>query len=129
MKKIATFTLLLGLAACASSDGPAKLAAAGLANTPTSEGTMPTTATPTKLPNGAAGWSVNCQTGRNYLPCESRARSLCPNGYKEISRKTEEAKNSSGIIVQSVMNQQGSDVTGISSTMGPPSRTILVTCK
>ena len=129
MKQFRTLVVLLGLAGCAAPDSPAKLAAAGLANTPTNEGTMPTTASPVSLPGGAAAWSINCQTGRNYGPCEARARSVCPQGYTELSRKTEEAKNSSGIKIETVSTGQGEDVTGVSSTMGPPSRTIIVLCK
>ncbi len=128
MKKSVLLALLLGLAACASPDSPAKLAAAGQALTPTREGTMPTTATQERMPNGQAGWAVTCETGRNFLPCESRASSLCPGGYTVVSRGTK-GSSSTGIKVQTATTGQGETVTGFTSLAGPPVRTLAVICK
>ena len=129
MKHLAMLAVLAGLSACASASSPSQLAAAGPANAPTSEGIMSTTATPTKLPDGSGGWLVGCNIGHNFKACESRARSLCPRGFKTLDVTQRAARNAPGMQLESIGNTGGASF-GEFRQVDPSAveRTMLIQC-
>lgn len=116
------------LASCASPDTPEKLAAAGRAYTPSAEGTIETDAVPSGIGGGAA-WTIKCEQGWEFTPCEARARNLCPRGYIEIARKAEKPANSAGIQMMTAPSGDGESVVGFRSFGGAMVRTLVVKCK
>ncbi|MFZ1989755.1 MAG: hypothetical protein WAW96_08280, partial [Alphaproteobacteria bacterium] len=130
MKNAALLTLLVSLSACASASGPGQLAAAGSANAPTTEGALPTTATPTKLPDGSDGWLVGCNIGHDFKACESRAQNLCPKGFKTLDRKQQAARNAPGMQLETRASGNGGASFGEFRQIDPSAveRTMLIEC-